>query len=337
WQQRVHDQAAAAIDAGRLGHALLFCGPAGLGKRLVAERLALRLLCRERKPGGDACGTCRGCHLFAVRTQADPLEVRPDGSLAHPWGHAGHPDAIFIGHAEHPKTKKQRSEIVIEQIRALSERMALTPQLGGAQVVLLDPAEEINRNATNALLKTLEEPQPGRHIWLLSAVPARLAPTIRSRCQRVEFRLPPRAEAEAWLATQGFAAAAAEEALSAARGHPGLAASWLRGGGLALRREVAGDLDELARGKAAPIAIAQRWTADGQGDARLRHAADLALEAARDGLTDPGRTRRLAAWFDAANRARDLLRTQVRSDLAVAEVLLSWREATGPAQARSCR
>ncbi|HEU4814369.1 MAG TPA: DNA polymerase III subunit delta' [Xanthomonadaceae bacterium] len=337
WQQRAYDQATAAIDAGRLGHALLFCGPAGLGKRRVAERLALRLLCRERDPAGEACGRCRACHLFAVRTQADPLEVRPDGTPSHPWGHSGHPDAIFVGHAVNPKTGKIRSEIVIDQVRALSERFALTPQLGDVQVALLDPADEINHSASNALLKTLEEPQPGRHLWLVSASPTRLPATIRSRCQRVELRLPPRAEALAWLATQGHAAAAAAEALEAARGHPGLAAAWLRDGGLALRREVAGDLAQLQGGRTAPIAMAQRWVADGQGDARLRHAADLALEAARGGLTDPRGARRLAAWFDAANRARDLLRTQVRSDLVVAEVLLGWRDASAPVQARSRR
>lgn len=337
WQQRAYDHAATAIDAGRLGHALLFCGPAGLGKRLVAERLARRVLCRARAPGEDACGRCRGCQLFGARNQADPPEVRPDGSPSHPWGHAGHPDATFIGHAINQKTGKPRGEIVIEQVRALSERLALTPQFGGAQVALLDPAEDINHAAANALLKTLEEPQPGRHLWLVSAAPARLSATIRSRCQRVEFRLPPRVEAETWLAGQGHPGAAAGDALDAARGHPGLAHRWLLDGGLALRREVADALLQLRGDRAAPLAMAQDWVADGRGGARLQHAADLALEAARDALTDPGRTRRLAAWFDAANRARDLLRTPVRADLAVAEVLLAWRDAAGPTEARSRR
>ena len=337
WQQRAFDQAAAALDAGRLGHALLFCGAAGLGKRHVAERLARRVLCRERDPGGDACGRCRGCRMFAARHQADPPETRPDGSPAHPWGHTGHPDAIFIGHATNAKTGKPRGEIVIEQVRVLSERMALTPQLGGAQVVLLDPADEINHAAANALLKTLEEPQPGRHLWLVADAPARLAATLRSRCQRIELRLPPRAEAEAWLAGHGHAGGAARDALDAARGHPGLALAWLRDGGLALRREVADDLAGLRAGRAAPLATAQRWVADDMARARLQHAADLALQSARDGLTDPGRTRWLAAWFDAANRARDLVRTPVRADLAVAEVLVAWRDACGPVEARSSR
>ena len=99
--------------------------------------------------------------------------------------------------------------------------MALTPQYGVAQVVIVDPADAINRSAANALLKTLEEPQPGRYLWLISSDPARLPQTIRSRCQRLEFKLPPQHEALAWLQQQGHSEASAREALDAARGHPG--------------------------------------------------------------------------------------------------------------------
>jgi DNA polymerase-3 subunit delta' len=101
-----------------------------------------------------------------------------------------------------------------------------------------------------------------------------------------------------------------------------------------LRHEVAADLDRLAGGELAPVEAAQRWTSDEHAGLRLRHAADLALVEA-SGLTDPMRIRKLAQWFDAANRTRDLLRTTVRADLAVAELLLSWRgtDVPGPASA----
>jgi len=329
WQQRAYDQAAAALDAGRMGHALLFCGPARLGKRAVAERLAQRVLCLARAPGGDACGSCRSCTLFRARSQSDPVELRPDGSLAHPDGKPGHPDAWFVGYATNERTGKPRTEIVIEQVRELSRKLSLTPQLGDAQVAIVEPADAINHAAFNALLKTLEEPQPGRYLWLVAADPARLPATIRSRCQQLEFRLPPAAEALAWLRARGHAEGEAGEALDAARGHPGLADAWLREGVLALRREVADDLARIARGQAAPAATAQAWVADANAPLRLRFAADLAQrEAAKlDGgrLTDPGRTRRLAAWFDAANRTVALLRTTVRAELAVAELLLDWK------------
>ncbi len=329
WQQRAYDQAAAALDAGRMGHALLFSGPARLGKRAVAERLAQRVLCLARAPGGDACGRCRSCTLFRARSQSDPVELRPDGSLAHPDGKPGHPDAWFVGYATNERTGKPRTEIVIEQVRELSRKLSLTPQMGEAQVALVEPADAINHAAFNALLKTLEEPQPGRYLWLVAADPARLPATIRSRCQQLEFRLPPAAEALAWLRARGHGEGEAGEALDAARGHPGLADAWLREGALALRREVADDLARIARGQAAPAATAQAWVADANAPLRLRFAADLAQrEAAKlDGgrLTDPGRTRRLAAWFDAANRTVALLRTTVRAELAVAELLLDWK------------
>jgi DNA polymerase-3 subunit delta' len=302
WQARVYDHLVSVYDAGRLGHGVLFTGPSGIGKRAVVERLAQRILCRE-PAGNQPCGACRSCQLFAART---------------------HPDYAYVSFILNKEETKLRTEIIIDQMRELSARLALTPQYGGAQVAVIDPADAINHAASNALLKTLEEPQPGRYLWLLSAHPARLSATIRSRCHRVEFRLPTREESLAWLAAQGHAPTAAAEALDAARGHPGLADEWLKGEGLALRRQVAADLDKLEQGKASPLSTAQAWVADEFAELRLRHAADLALSRA-SGLTDPGRTRRLAAWFDAANRTRDLLRTTVRADLAVTELLLAWR------------
>jgi DNA polymerase-3 subunit delta' len=327
WQQRVYEHAASALDAGRLGHGLLFCGPARLGKRAVAERLANRLLCTSRTPDGEPCGSCRSCRLFALRSQTDPVELRPDGSLAHPGGHTGHPDFLQISYGINDKARppRSRTEIVIDQMRRLSEQMALTAQYGDAKIAIIEPADAINHAGANALLKTLEEPVPGRYLWLVSANPARLSATIRSRCQKLEFRLPARDEALAWLQRQGHAESAAAEALDAARGHPSLADEWLQGEGLAVRRQVAGDLAKLAAGDIAVVETAQRWVADSDADLRLRFAADLALSAAADGLTDPMRTRSLAAWFDRANRARELLRSTVRADLVVVELLMAWR------------
>ncbi len=331
WQQRMYAQTTAALDSGRLGHGLLLCGPAQLGKRLLAERLAQRMLCTARDSAGEPCGHCRSCQLFENRYQRDPAEQRPDGMLAHPFGHSGHPDLTLVGYEWNDKARppRLRTELVIEQIRLVSEKLSLTPQYGGAQIVILDPADAINHAACNALLKTLEEPQPGRYLWLISANPARLPATIRSRCQRLEMRLPPLDEALAWLLSQGHADAIAREALTAARGHPGLADRWLRDGGLDLRREIAADLQAIGRGDKSPLDTAKRWADAADLDQRLRHAADLALsEAGR--LTDPIRIRTLATWFDAANRTRDLLRTTVRADLALAELLAQWR---GPGKA----
>ncbi|MEN1928565.1 DNA polymerase III subunit delta' [Luteimonas sp. MJ250] len=330
WQQRVYDHAAAALDGGRMGHALLFTGPAMLGKRAVAERLAARVLCQATDGTARPCGQCRPCVLYRSRSQKDPLEHRPDGSLSQPWGHPGHPDAIFVGHAwrHTPSPPRQMAVIPVDQVRELSVRLNTTPQYGSAKVAIIDPADDMNGAAANALLKTLEEPVPGRYLWLLSANPARLPATIRSRCQRLQFRLPPVDEAAAWLQAQGHAPAVATEALGAARGHPGLADAWLRDGGMALRREVAADLAKVASNTASPLEVAKAWTTDESAMQRLLHAADLSRDHAA-GLTDPAGIRKLAAWFDAANRTRELLRSTVRADLAVVDLLLAWRDAAG--------
>ncbi|WP_425563065.1 DNA polymerase III subunit delta' [Luteimonas vadosa] len=296
WQERILVQAREALAGGRMGHAMILSGPAMLGKRTVAERLARHLL--------GAAGEARARHLLDAGT---------------------HPDLHVVGLVPNKEGTRLRTEIVIEQIRELSGQLSLTPQYGDIQVAIVEPADALNRAACNALLKTLEEPQPGRYLWLVTAHPMRLPATIRSRCQRLEFRLPPRAEAEQWLLGQGHDAAAVSEALDAARGHPGLADAWLQGGGMVLRREVGADLGKLARGDASVIETARSWTADEHADLRLRHAADLVLAKAR-GLTDPPRTRKLAEWFTEANRTRELLRTTVRADLAVAELLLAWRD-----------
>lgn len=330
WQQRVYAQAAAALDSGRLGHALLLCGPPRLGKRAVAERLARRLLCEARGADGEACGRCRGCLLFANRHQRDPLEVRPGGAPAHPFGHAGHPDLMLVGHEVNDKTGKPRTEIVIEQIRRLSEKLALTPQYGGAQIAILDPAEAINHAACNALLKTLEEPQDGRYLWLVSAQPARLPATIRSRCQRVDLPEPGMAAALDWLVAQGLPATQASAALAASQGNPGLALAWCGDASLPLLESCAQDLAALARGRKGALELAEQWAADRPAQ-RLWFAAVLARDEARRRAAEPSLSLtaraeipKLAAWFGRANRARGLLVTSLRIDLLLLDLLRDW-------------
>jgi DNA polymerase-3 subunit delta' len=313
WQQRVLDAALASQAEGRLGHALLFTGAARMGKLAVAETLAARLLCATPGPDGLACGRCRGCQLLAAGT---------------------HPDFKRVSFMPNDKGDKLRSEIIVDQMRALGHWFSLTPQMGGAQVALITPAHALNINAANALLKTLEEPSASRYLLLVTDHPGRLPATIRSRCQRLEFRPPARAEGEAWLRAQGHEGTRLVAALDAARGHPGVAAAWLEEGGMALRTEVQSELNALAQGRQTPVALAQRWLADGEGELRLRFAAELVLDGlARQlgadgpaGLTLPPEIQKLAPWFDAINRTREQLSLPVlRHDLALAGLLLEWR------------
>lgn len=340
WQAETWERIVARAQRGALPHALLLAGPPGIGKRAFAEHLASFLLCDNRD---DApCGRCRSCQLYAVRAQRDPEELRPDGSLAQPDGYPGHPDARFVGFAFNDKTKKMYTEIVVEQVRELSAWLALTPQVGRAQVVLIEPADAMNNAAANALLKTLEEPHPARYLLLVSAYPARLPATIRSRCQRIAFPQPAASDALVWLQNHGLDRTAAVAALEASAGNPGLALAWSRSGQAALREEVAAHLRALQQGRSNAIEIANAW-AKAEPDMRLwlaamlvkGEAAALALRARGPlALTGDADLTKLAVWFDRANRARDLLRGPLRAELVLLELLVEWKAAAAPRRAQ---
>lgn len=291
---------------GALPHALLFCGPTGLGKRDFVRRFARGLLC-ERPVEGEACGACRACRLLDVGT---------------------HPDLIEIGLALR-KDGTPRTEIIVDQIRELSARLAMSSQFGGWKVAVIDPADALNTAAANALLKTLEEPAAQTLLMLLADAPWRLPQTIRSRCQRVEFGLPPRTEALAWLEAQGVPAAPA--ALDAALGNPGLAQAWSQAGALERRTAVRRDLAALAAGRGEVSGLAAGWLVDEPAQ-RLWFAAQAAADERRARAThtppplgsalddEP-----LAHWYAAANRTRDNLRSTLRADLMLLELLAQWR------------
>lgn len=321
WQQVIFDSAVQAHAQGRLGHALLLLGPAHMGKHEVAEALAKRLLCPTPRADGFACGECRSCQLFPAQTIG----------LVNTHAHA---DLQRISLEPNEKGDKLRTDISVDQIRRLGQWFSLTSQFGGAQVAIIEPADAMNISASNALLKTLEEPAANRFLLIVTSRPGRLPATIRSRCQRLEFRLPSTGEAKAWLRAQGFAEGDIDLALSAARGNPGLAAEWLRNGGLDVRREVAKALNAVGAGKAGAIEVAQQWLADEHGELRLRFAADLALEMVGAklgvsggvvGLTAAEEVTTISKWFDALNRTREQLRAPVRNDLVLAGLLLEWR------------
>jgi DNA polymerase-3 subunit delta' len=293
------------LDSGRLPHALLIVGAAGLGKRDFAARLEARLLCQQPAEG-EACGRCRACTLLAAGT---------------------HPDRIRVT-LETNREGKLRSEIVIDQIRALNERLAMTSQFGGRQVALVDPADAMNVAAANALLKTLEEPSPDSVLVLVANQPSRLPATVRSRCQRIELFVPPREQALAWLHAVGVRDA--EVALEAAGGNPGLARRWAGDGLLDRRRQVEADLAALAQGRADAYTLSRRWAEDAPSE-RLWFAAQLAAEEMRRHARDDRRAlskgldnEALDAWFRRANRARESLRGYLRVDLVLLDLLAAW-------------
>jgi DNA polymerase-3 subunit delta' len=184
----------------RLPHAILFHGPAGIGKADFIEAFAQALLCEDVKPDGHACGRCASCGWFAQGNHPDYRRVRPE-ALEDDVPAAEGDDAP----AEDKKTKSKSAskEIKIEQVRALSDFMNISTHRQGLRVVVLYPAESLNMPASNALLKTLEEPPAGTVFLLASNGLDRLLPTILSRCRKFALPMPDHAEALAWLEAQG--------------------------------------------------------------------------------------------------------------------------------------
>lgn len=299
WCVPAWDVLAARAANDSLPHALLVCGPAALGKRVLVEAFARARLCNA-PVDGMACGRCRACKLLEAGT---------------------HPDRVLVTLEENPKTHKMRTEILVDQIRALSARLAMASQLGGWQVAVIDPADTMTPASQNALLKTLEEPTPSSLIVLVADQPWRLSATVRSRCQRVEIAVPAAARATAWLEARGVADPAA--VLAAAGGNPGQAWLLAEHGGMQRRQEVARDLLALVAGRGDARAIGRAWADDEPGQ-RLEQAARLlegALRARAQGRRarfDPGwDPTTLVAQCAGANRLRALLNGPLRSDLAL--------------------
>jgi len=180
----------------RLPHAILFHGAAGIGKADFIEAFAQSLLCENVQADGHACGACASCGWFAQHNHPDYRRVRPE-ALEDETGADGEDGEGDKKAAA--KTRTPSKDIKIEQIRALADFMNISTHRRGVRVVVLYPAEALNTPASNALLKTLEEPPPGTVFLLASNSLERLLPTILSRCRKFALPLPPHAAALAWL------------------------------------------------------------------------------------------------------------------------------------------
>ncbi len=231
WQNEVWQRLATALEEGRLPHALLIQGPQGVGKLCLARRLAAMLLCHAPGPEGP-CGRCDACRRV----------VRQE-----------HPDLAGC----YPEEGKR--VIRVDAVRELIDFLTLSAHGVRGKVVILAPAEALNVNAANSLLKTLEEPPANSTLILVSHLPGRLPATIRSRCQRVSIPLPPRSQALRWLQELGIGGDEAEAALEATAGAPLRAREHLDQNGEARRLAAWEGLRRLAAGEGEVLELAQDW------------------------------------------------------------------------------
>lgn len=203
----------------RLPHALLLHGTQGVGKLALAERFAQLLVCEAAGQGTEPCGACSACRWFHGTNHPDVRYVEPE-SLGRYAAQVDEDDAPA-------KTTKPSTEIKIEQVRALADFVNIGSHRGGRRIAIIHPAEDMNPSSANSLLKSLEEPPDGAMFLLVSHRPARLLPTIRSRCVAVPVTPPAAMASMAWLASQGvreparwlaFAGGAPRRALEIASG-----------------------------------------------------------------------------------------------------------------------
>jgi DNA polymerase III subunit delta' len=199
WNEPIFESLKRARE--RLPHALLVHGPRGVGKLALAERLAQLLLCEHADSAARPCGACDGCRWYLGGNHPDFRRLEPEAiAKTSPESEAEEEG----GDAPARRTKQPSLFITVDQVRALAGFLNLRSHRGGFRVALLHPAEDLYLpNAANALLKSLEEPPAGAVFILVSHRPARLLPTVRSRCVAAPVPVPPQDVALRWLAGQG--------------------------------------------------------------------------------------------------------------------------------------
>ena len=216
----------------RLPHALLLTGPDGIGINHFSTCLAYKLLCENRDDTTIACGTCKSCHLLMAGSHPDLLCIEPE---------------------------EEGKQIKVDQIRNLINFINLKSQYGRYQIVIIAPAENMNRSTANTLLKTLEEPPPQSLIMLLSHRPALLPVTIRSRCQQLKFNPTYSAATLTWLSNEINDTDKAKELLVEARGAPLAAIALNENDILVQKQTILDDLCQLQDQSCDPVEIAGRW------------------------------------------------------------------------------
>lgn len=228
WHAELWQQLWQLEQSGRFPHALLFSGPHGVGKQRLADALVARTLCAGQ--GAVACGECHGCRMLAAGYHPDLLRISPEDG---------------------------KRQIRIDPVREVNRFISQTAQQSGYRVVVISPAEAMNVAASNALLKSLEEPGASTLFLLLADVPSRLLPTIRSRCQ--QWSLAPVAfeHCGGWLREQLHSDDEASFWWQVAGGLPLLALELADPAQRALRQQLHDCFEQLVRG-AEPVSEAAR-------------------------------------------------------------------------------
>lgn len=233
WHQTAWQQIHSMLDNQRMPHALIITGITGLAKADFAQQLASNMLCLQPN-NHQACGQCHSCQLMMA---------------------ASHPDHLYIGLEESSKVIK------VDQIRQLKDKQSLTPNIGQWKTVIIHPAEAMNINASNSLLKLLEEPPANTLIILVSDSASLLPITIRSRCQTLQMTAADIEQSRQWLLAQDISIhdddLARLHALTG--GAPLQIKRMFEQGSLDSLSQAERDFEQLLKGQGNVIQLAQDW------------------------------------------------------------------------------
>lgn len=291
----------AAFTGGRPHHAWLLAGQQGLGKAQFAHAAATWLLAGA--PAGP------------------DFTVPPDCEAARLMAAGSHLDFRLLERLP-AKTGKLRAEIVISQIvrrdasdpQPLREFLSGTPMLGPRRVVIVDAADDMNRNTANALLKSLEEPSEDTVFLMVSHTPGRLLPTIRSRCRTLRFSRLPDADVAQVLASANLDGEDPALLVHLAQGCPGRALGLAAAGITALERDLANLIGQpVERASPAALALARSVSLKG-GEGRYTALLDRApavIAARAQRLAGHARADAITAWEQAARLAREAVPLQL--------------------------
>jgi len=291
-QDRPLERLRRAAAAERLASAYLLTGPPGIGKRLVADAFAARILCAA-PVAGDACQTCAQCTRVAAGTHPDLRTVERD---------------------------EERRDIRIEQVRELARWLALQPLMAERKVAVIDAAHCLSEPAQNALLKTLEEPPPSAVLVLTATSAGLLLPTVRSRCQAIRMDpLAPEAVVRV-LAERGVAPDRAALLAAVAEGSPGRALALSGDDEAGARAAVLKALPDLGTREAAALSALAQELSRGPVEAALGTAAAWYRDVLETALTGgpprrtPDAVAAVRAATDRSSPARTLRQLEVVCD-----------------------
>ena len=281
-----------ALAAGRVPQAYLFWGPEGVGKELAAREMARALLCADpaAPASAEGCGRCPSCRKIEAGEHPDLHRLAAKGA-----------------------------SISIQDVRSLQEALAYQAFERGRKVAIIRDAFRLTREASNALLKTLEEPPAGTHIFLIAQHRNQLLPTLVSRCQTLRFDPLPEGEVKRLLEARGVPSPTADKMAELAGGCPGLALGQDPEAVASLDAEVGEALARLpGMGIGDRFALSERWVKDRENlgfrldrlELRLRDALRAAVSR---GEADP----ESLGGLEAVLRVRGFLEHNINAQLAL--------------------